>query len=193
MDIRVEYRGAFFIFAALLCLTLPLPWVVAAVTAAMIHEIFHILAVLFFGGTIHMLTVGINGAVIDSSPMTVPQQLFCIVAGPMGSLLLILTGRFAPKLALCGFIQGMFNLMPLYPLDGGRAIRCMAEGLFPLETADIICKWIERILISLVVCFGIWASVIQKLGIAPILLSVLLISKAVNGKIPCKEGNLGVQ
>ena len=193
MDIQVECNGFIYIFAALLCLILPMPWIIAALTAAVIHELSHILAVLLSGGTIHGIMVGLRGAVIHTSSMTVRKRLVCILAGPAASLLLILTRRYTPHLALCGLVQGCFNLLPIYPLDGGRALRCITEGIFSAETAAFICKWIENGIMIAAVCLGLWASFILKLGAVPIMVSVLLFSGVRFGKISCKEENLGVQ
>lgn len=193
MDIQVECNGLFCIFAALLCMILPLPWIIAVLTAAGIHEVSHILAAQISGGTIHSMTVGLSGAVIHASSMTVRKQLFCIFAGPATSLLLILTGRYTPQLALCGLVQGCFNLLPIYPLDGGRALHCITEAIFPTETAGSICKWIENTVIIAIVCLGLWASYVLKLGVEPIVISVLILSGVQSGKFSCKEEDLGVQ
>ena len=193
MGIQVDVSPWGLIFVAFLCLILPFSWVMAAVTSAMIHEGFHILAVYLCGGRIHRLKAGIHGAVMDTVVMPVWQQMLCILAGPAGSLLLVLTGEYFPRLALCGLVHGLYNLLPLYPLDGGRGLRCLLEELFLPETADSVCKWTEMSVIICIIGFCLWAGFIHKLGIAPVILALLTVSKARFGKISCKEGNLRVQ
>ena len=193
MDIQVDIRAGFCIFLAFLCLTLPLPWLAAAMTAAVIHETCHILAVFLSGGTIQRMIIGVHGAVIDASSLPVLPHLICILAGPAGSLLLALIGNSLPRLALCGLVQGLFNLLPLYPLDGGRALKCVTAYLYAPETADVICRWTERCVKTAIVIIGLWACFFLKLGMAPVAFSLLLLSGTSSGKFPCKEGNLAVQ
>ena len=193
MDIQAEWSTAWCFCAALLCLILPFSWIAAAVTAAVVHEVFHILAVLISGGRIYGIRIGIHGAVLYGSSLSVPRQLLSVLAGPMGSLLLILTGRYVPQLAFCGFVQGIFNLLPLYPLDGGRVLRLVLENCMAQERAERICRWTDRTVIVALIGLGFWASFVQKIGAGPVMLSFLLVSGSGYGKISCKEGNLGVQ
>ena len=117
--------GSAFLLLALLLLTAPLPWVGAALAAAAFHEACHWAALRLTGGRLRGMTVSAAGAVLKTGPMEPRQELWSALAGPAGSLLLLTLLRRFPRIALCGGIQGLFNLLPVYPLDGGRALRCL--------------------------------------------------------------------
>lgn len=111
--------------AALMLLALPLPWVAAAVTAAAFHELGHWTAVKLMGGELMGLRLGASGAVLDVRVSGRLAEALCILAGPLASLsLMLLSGRL-PRLALCGLVQGCFNLLPMGKLDGGRLLGCL--------------------------------------------------------------------
>lgn len=121
MKIRLDGGGC--LFLALLLLTLPLPWVVASLSAAAFHELCHILALVLMHKQIDGVNIGMRGTKILTAPMDAKEELLCAAAGPMGSLFLLLFLRQLPRLALCAGVQGLFNLLPLYPLDGGRILQ----------------------------------------------------------------------
>lgn len=193
MDIRVEYSGTACVFLALLCLVLPLDWLLAALTAAVFHELCHVIAVIFTGGNIYSLRIDTNGAVMEASMMEPWQELVCILAGPAGSLSLLALSKYIPKTALCGLVQGLFNLIPVSPLDGGRALKCMTGMLFSSKTANRICNGVKWAVLFLIAAAGICGTFAMKLGIMPALTAVFFLSRAMTGKIPCKEGKVGVQ
>lgn len=117
------------IIAALTVLILPLRWVICAFLAAAFHELCHLWAVKLCGGKIESFSVGNRGAVLYADNMTARKALLCTLAGPIGSLCLVLFARWIPRIAICALIQGLYNLLPIYPLDGGRAIRCIWRNL----------------------------------------------------------------
>lgn len=116
-----------YLIAAAGVLLLPLNWLLSAVTAAFIHECGHVAALKLCGVRIFAIRIGACGAKITTEPMGPIQELVCAAAGPLCSLLLVLLVKVAPVLAMIGFFQGVFNLLPIFPMDGGRMLMALAE------------------------------------------------------------------
>ena len=138
---RIWVSGWGCVALALTLLVLPLPWVAAAVLAAADHELCHYLAIAALGGQVGRIAVGSGGAAMELGCLSPVRELLAAAAGPVGSLSLMLMGRFFPRLALCGLVQGLFNLLPIYPLDGGRILRRALELALPDRAAAAITCW----------------------------------------------------
>ena len=184
--VRVDPFAYF--FCALLLLTLPLRWVLAAIFAAAFHEVCHIAAICLTGNRIYQLHIGIGGAKIRTDLNDPRQELLCALAGPAGSLVLLLLYRTFPRLALCGGVQGIFNLLPIYPMDGGRALSCMLEMWLP-KYREVVLRWAEGTVLFLLLAMCICL----RQGFFPIAASILLICRPFLRKIPCKPGRIKVQ
>lgn len=171
----VQILPVFFLTAAAAILLIPLPWLFAWTMAAVIHEVFHLLAVYLFRYSVLSVTIGAGGARIETDMMPGIKMTVCAMAGPVGGLLLLVFLRIAPRLALCGLIQSLYNLLPLSHLDGGRALYGIFISLFQPETAEQISVLIERVMIFALVIVAVYAFVVLRLGIIPVIfVSVLL-------------------
>lgn len=180
-SINVSLSPSVCIVGALTLLILPLEWILAALTAAVFHECCHIAALYLFHVRIFGISVGSGGTRIETEPMGRWQELCCAVAGPLGSLLLLILIRRCPMVSICALIQGLYNLLPIYPLDGGRVVRCLSGE----KTANTIGFW-TMLLLSLL---GVYVTIRLKLGIGAMILLLLLVRR----KIPCKDGPQAVQ
>ena len=139
MPVSFKVKPEAYIFLAILILTVPVPWVAAALFAAYIHELCHIIVIILSNSCVYSIVVGASGAKLYTSPLSRFQELFCAAAGPCGSLLLLCFYKWIPRIALCGLIQGLFNLLPFYPMDGGRIFRCIKDRIVS-SNRKIPCK-----------------------------------------------------
>lgn len=131
------------IAAAFLLLVIPLPWLAAAAAAAAFHELCHAVVILLMGGRILEMRIGLNGAAMETDTLSDRQELFAALAGPIGSFLLVFFVQWTPRIAFCGLIHGGFNLLPLFPLDGGRILHCLVRMVSQGRNEERICSAIE--------------------------------------------------
>ena len=183
--------GVACLFGALMLLVLPLDWLLSAVTAAVFHELCHVIAICLVGGRVLSVTPGIHSAVIRADIPEGKGEFLCALAGPAGSLLLASCRLWLPKVAVCAFIQGVFNLLPVYPMDGGRMLRILLEKLTPAH-ANGVFRWIETVTVMLAVGSLLLLS-LSCPGCDTALLAVAWVFRWICRKIPCKRGKNRVQ
>lgn len=181
-----------YLLGALLLLTLPLDWLLAAVVAAAFHEACHLAALYFFKGKVRKIDIQIGGAVIEADLQDRKQKLTASLAGPAGSLVLLLFCHRFPKLALCACVQGVFNLLPVLPLDGGRALEYLLELVYP-EKAQRIQDGVQAALLAMAVLLTLVGMFVFSLGVIPVIFILGLTAKAIFRKRPCKRRRIGVQ
>lgn len=175
-----------YLFAALLLLVLPLDWCICAFAAAAFHEFCHLLVLWYFGGKLRWVKVGIGGAEICAELDGQVRNLLSILAGPAGSYLLLLFCHRFPKLALCAGIQGTFNLLPLLPLDGGRALECVLKILH-IERSERVLGFAEWGTKLLVIVLAFTFSSRYSMGVLPVFIGCVWIIKGMLRKRPCKR------
>ena len=181
-DISVQ-SNTYVLFVLLLFL-IPLPWLAGWLVSVLFHELCHWFAVLLFGGQVYKITVGLGGANMECTAFTDSKNILCILAGPVGGFLLALLGHWFPRLAICSWVLSVYNLMPLMPLDGGRALQILWNNPKSFEKFEVIFLMILTVLV-----FGL--SFIKHLGVFPLCVVSALWIK--NRKRPCKEGGCKLQ
>lgn len=171
-----QYIG-FLLMSALMIFLLPLRWLVATLIAALIHELGHYAAVRMFGGSVHCLRLSTSGAIMESSGINQYAAIICLLAGPLAGLLPLLAFRYIPVIALCGLIQSIYNILPIYPLDGGKILRyiiLMSGG------TDLRFRFVEKIIISALFVMCVYIRVRFGISLFCFLAGFLFL------KTPCK-------
>lgn len=184
----IEVSPWAYILLAGAVLLLPFDVLTAALSAAAVHELFHIWILFLCKVPVFRIYIGAGGARIYTGNMTAVQEVLCAAAGPVGSLLLMLFADIFPLVSFFGLVQGVFNLLPLYPFDGGRILWNGLNILLPKSGN----RYIGRI-----ICGAIWL----LLGLLLFWVSArlafyaaaFLIIQSTLRKIPCKDGRLRVQ
>jgi Zn-dependent protease len=154
-------------------------WIVGAVTATLmfasvlLHELGHSVIALRYKVPVRSITLFIFGGVaqIGSEPPSPGAEFWIAIAGPVVSFALAIlfgllqpvVGAAAPLLALARYLAyingtlGLFNLIPGFPLDGGRVFRAIVWGVTRnLRRATLIAANVGRFIAFLFILFGVW-------------------------------------
>lgn len=154
-------------------------WAVGAVTAVMLfvsvllHELGHSLVALHYKVPVQRITLFIFGGVsqITAEPPSAGAEFWVAIAGPAVSFALaILFWALHPivagvppllavvkYLALLNLVLGTFNLIPGFPLDGGRVFRAIVWGIQRnFQRATVIAAVTGRFFGFLFILLGAW-------------------------------------
>ncbi len=137
----------------------PLVWgailAVGLMASVTVHELAHTLVAIRFGGRVKSITLMIIGGVsqIARMPRRASQEAIMAVVGPVTSLVLgfvlylaFVSSAHAPVdlqmaffyLAAMNVTLGIFNLVPAFPMDGGRVLRALLATRIDHERATAI-------------------------------------------------------
>ena len=170
----ITFSAGFCIMLALAILLIPVSWLVSVLAAAIVHELCHHLAIRFMTGSWASTRLLFHSARIAIPDLSAGNEAFCALAGPAGGMMLACLWEYFPKLAICGLMQSIYNMIPVYPMDGGRVVRILLS-LFctpPVVRAIMNCIAILFRIVCLLV--GVYFWWFLKLGFLPMLFSVLI-------------------
>jgi len=154
-------------------------WFVGAVTAIMLfvsvllHELGHSWVALRYGIPVRSITLFLFGGVaqIGAEPPRALADFFVAIAGPLVSLALAacfymvqpLVLGVEPLLGLAKYLAYinlalvLFNLIPGYPLDGGRVFRAIVWSITKdMRRATFIAANVGRFFAFLFIFVGVW-------------------------------------
>ncbi|HEY7329186.1 MAG TPA: M50 family metallopeptidase [Gemmataceae bacterium] len=128
-------------------------WIAAVLISFLTHETCHILAARLFGSHVRIVLSGMGGTVFGLEERKRWQRMLILLAGPLGNVLItgilwvmtdpqwnplpidrlgqdwtIFIANAAKIALLLNAFWALLNVVPLWPLDGGRAAVELGEG-----------------------------------------------------------------
>lgn len=188
----IEIRTGAIFAGALALVMLPLSLFMSFLMAGFFHEFCHYLALRLADVKIYKISIGPFGASMETEPMEPGREVLCAIAGPVGSFLLILFYPLVPRIAVCALVQGSFNFLPIYPLDGGRAVKGTLE-ILKIPGRKYIYSAIQLLTVILICMICLYGFFKWNLGCGVLFLGALLALRTFPRKTPCKEARFRVQ
>ena len=153
------------LFFALYLLTTHDLTLIFTVTAIVIHELTHLIVLYLCNGHATKLTVSPLGLSIErTGSLSYNQEAMLALSAPLVNLILagvFYINRLSPYAVSANLSFGLFNLLPIFPLDGAK------------EHADCFGR-----VLSAVFLFGLWLFSIALALFGDNNLSLLLLSAA---------------
>lgn len=165
LDIR---PGAVALLAGLYFL-LPLRWCVRLALAVVVHELGHVAALVLCGAEIYGLRMeGCGLALRCAPPEGAVRTIAAALAGPAAGagLFCILRGLGYPEGADLSLLYACANLLPVLPLDGGRALYAALAALAGERAAERTLEVLGLVLPVTLMVLGL-ALFARGFGLAP--------------------------
>lgn len=189
MSIKIDLR--IFLFTVIFFFTHQIEIYALLMVFALLHELGHLACGLALGFKPKAMAINPFGFQIEFQVHTEEYQkrigkgsrlnikkILIALAGPFTNFIIILLCFFVPKdnfmeketMIYANFLLAIFNLLPIYPLDGGRILKEIMQLKFGLEKAyEITNKTANIMIIILTVIASIAILYIHNIAILLIL------------------------
>jgi stage IV sporulation protein FB len=162
-----------------------LVWLVVIFACVVFHELAHCLVGRRHGLVVHEIDLLPIGGVsrLEPFPETPRDEFALAIAGPAASAALgvaaalvavafsrslypvdLVSGPFLARLAWLNLLLAAFNMLPAFPLDGGRVFRALLERHYDLEHSTRIAgrtgRWLAFLLIAVGMVWNLWLAII---------------------------------
>lgn len=168
----------------------PLLWtlvlVLALLASLIVHELAHCLIAIRFGYRVQSITLILSGGgyQLTRIPSHPYQDAIIAAVGPVTSLVVgamlylayVVSGGWPTDLRVALFclvwmnlLLGMMNLIPMFPMDGGRLLRAALMAKFSRERATQIVATVGKVCSILLALLGLWAGRLKLMILLPVL------------------------
>ncbi|MGI6161927.1 MAG: M50 family metallopeptidase [Christensenellales bacterium] len=139
---------------------------IAIFTAIFLHECCHAVVAAAFGMRVKCMRLSpFGGTAVIEDMAGSGYEAVVAAAGPLFSLALgglavaagmYVPSRFLERLAQASFLLAAFNMLPAFPLDGGRILRASLASFMPLKKATAIASGFGAVIGAFLMLGGVY-------------------------------------
>lgn len=155
-DFKVVIKPAFFVVLMIMIALDMLGQFFILFISVSLHELAHILVARIFGLRVQALTitpVGECATIKDIERLHILKRILISMAGPFVSLCLCLM-FYKSFVGKANLVILLFNLLPIYPLDGGRVLQYILGYFFGVLRANRYVSHINYLVAYMLLLLG---------------------------------------
>ena len=161
-------------------------YIIPVLLSIFIHESAHIICILLMKKNISLIRImpfGIQIEIKIPPQLSYINEIFSAAAGPLSNLLFFIFTVFLykylpnPYIAFfggCNFILMLINLLPIFPLDGGRVVYALLLKHINIVTAALIMDIISFIMLLLLLISGMYVLINTGYNFSLIIIFIFL-------------------
>ncbi|MBR1442617.1 MAG: hypothetical protein IJ583_03685 [Firmicutes bacterium] len=152
---KIRVKPIFCIAAAVICLLGYAEEFFIMLIFAIVHECGHIVMAWIFGKKcrrINITPIGVYAEIEKYDEGTAFERICIALAGPAVNIIIAVLCRCMGLLYIydVNITLALFNMMMIYPLDGGRIVKCVCECFMGIASSDktvMRCTYIGAVLL----------------------------------------------
>ncbi|MBQ8288631.1 MAG: site-2 protease family protein [Clostridia bacterium] len=149
---------------------------VAICSAVLIHELTHLTVLWLAGGSAALLTVTPMGLSIERIGLLSHRgEILLSLLAPVANLLLAALYAYLnldPCAVEANLGFGLLNLLPIYPLDGGKALSSILSVRLERESTERIVSWVSMLFLLFFWLLAVAVALVLNGGLSMLILSV---------------------
>ncbi len=143
-NIKLNFKASFFILTAIMAILRLHILFIILFLSVLLHELAHILPAILFGlkcENIVISPIGQTASLTGFEETSWIKKIVIIISGPLFNFIVFLAFSFTGN-KLLSFIANInlalciFNLLPVYPLDGGRLLKAVLSRAVGILNAN---------------------------------------------------------